>query len=821
MGAVDSKLSFRKGVFRLFEERDIPADDSYWIQFWSLPESENEIYELFGPQDVRRTREQAPENLETLIMALTSRLFALRNHPSFPNAEVAPAREALNCIRVLSRLMPFIYEADLDEWEARFWWAKRRVRLYPPTHVRSPTIGMEENDEVLLGQDTANTTGQQKNVEEFFETKPLAHELVDTLIDLMFFSGFTLPSSFSGTDKVNFIIWQTGVGCTTPVGTSREYEQHKLEILSLLIALMSKPMYQSTKEIPDLQTNFVSYLVGYSDRKIVLTLLCSLLNTVMKYNPTGWKVPYDHVMFVDLRQQLVTYCLQVLVVILAYDPPPLSPGADSIQSERQNSNIFRHYYSKIHRKSDFQFITEGMNRILTQPIQANNSYTSFLPGSQAEIRLYPDMMMLFWETFKCNERFRKYLIDTSTGLDVLVLILYYCRSNKPDASQLGFVRMCIYILQTVTAENGFAVKLNQLFLGHASLPVSVRLPHFQGTYADFLIISIYRLIAGSKGSLKPLYPSMLLSISNIAPYVTNISKESSTKLLNLVTSISAPGFILAEEGNYLLLMHVLDIFNRILEAQLPQNPWLVSLIVRNHERFEALRDFTLDGALLEIEKIKNSQNDIATKGVTSSIDSKDTIATGIPANQLEPSSSAFSVVDDDGDKSLLPQEHSSSLPASSSLQSQESLQVVLPAHGRFLSEKARGKLPEGAGPRSPESDVVSLAFRTCKASGTSGPFTPSQEWVESWLPRLPLYTILTLVAQLAPRLKDTTDPTYLIAQLQELNESRVHPTDTPSSQPFVWTAQATGWPCPAIQRHFYLTFNTTKCDQGRRSNYFK
>lgn len=30
MGASDSKLVFKKGIFRLSEERHIPADDSYW-----------------------------------------------------------------------------------------------------------------------------------------------------------------------------------------------------------------------------------------------------------------------------------------------------------------------------------------------------------------------------------------------------------------------------------------------------------------------------------------------------------------------------------------------------------------------------------------------------------------------------------------------------------------------------------------------------------------------------------------------------------------------------------------------------------------------
>ena len=37
MGASDSKLVFKKGIFRLSEERHIPADDPYWTSVSSPP----------------------------------------------------------------------------------------------------------------------------------------------------------------------------------------------------------------------------------------------------------------------------------------------------------------------------------------------------------------------------------------------------------------------------------------------------------------------------------------------------------------------------------------------------------------------------------------------------------------------------------------------------------------------------------------------------------------------------------------------------------------------------------------------------------------
>lgn len=36
MGASDSKIVFKRGIFRLSEERNIPADDEYWTSVGNL-----------------------------------------------------------------------------------------------------------------------------------------------------------------------------------------------------------------------------------------------------------------------------------------------------------------------------------------------------------------------------------------------------------------------------------------------------------------------------------------------------------------------------------------------------------------------------------------------------------------------------------------------------------------------------------------------------------------------------------------------------------------------------------------------------------------
>ncbi len=133
-------------------------------------------------------------------MAVTSRLFILRHHPSFPDPEFAPEKDALNCIRVLTRILPYLYEADsLQAWENKFFWGTRRKR------TRRSAIA----NEVLFDEAEEDKQDAKPPADEFEDAKPLAEELIDTLIDLLFFSDLTVPKQPHGKPKVTYAIWQS------------------------------------------------------------------------------------------------------------------------------------------------------------------------------------------------------------------------------------------------------------------------------------------------------------------------------------------------------------------------------------------------------------------------------------------------------------------------------------------------------------------------------------------------------------------------------------------------------------------------------------
>ena len=99
----------------------------------------------------------------------------------------------------------------------------------------------------------------------------------------------------------------------------------------------------------------------------------------------------------------------------------------------------------------------------------------------------PETLSLFWELLQCNKRFRSYLIDTDRARDFVVLVLYYAVEAKEDPARQGLVRMCVFILQTLSVEEKFGKKLNAPFTFQETLPSILQIPNFHGSYGDFLI----------------------------------------------------------------------------------------------------------------------------------------------------------------------------------------------------------------------------------------------------------------------------------------------------------------------------------------------
>lgn len=739
---------------------------------------------------------------------MTSRLNALKHHPSFPDPELAPERDALNCIRVLTRILPFVYEAEnLSEWEEQFFWGVRRRKSR-----RAQLAG-----EVLFDEsqaDDAPPPGQDE--ETYEEVKPLAEELLDTLVDLLFYTGFTIPRLPDAKSKVTYAIWQSGVGCKQSISTNKDLESNRCEVLRLILTMMSKSMYMSSALLPVQGVRAITYIATCSDKQIVLSVLCSLINTAIKHNSTSWRIPYDHMVWKDSRQALVVYSLQMLLVLLLYPIPEDGRGPAP-------KNFYRHFLGRLHRPEDFQFLADGMTKVLSQPMQA----TSYLPGTYKHSKWAPEMIMLFWEVLQCNKRFRSFIIDSNRMHDFVILMLFYATEHKTDISWQGAVRMCVFVLQTMSVEPTFGKNLNKKFEAQDTLPQSIRLADFRGSYADYLIVSIHALITTSKGRLDAIYPALLAIVSNMAAYTQDLSMTASTKLLQLFATMSSPSFLLANETNHALLQSLLEAINTIVEHQYAANPNLVYVLVKSRKRIEALRAFTLEGGQQEIERVVRRRKDGLESPSTDEFarpSRTNTNETLSPISRTNTRSETHSTVDDntfaigddddddddDDDAHQPTPSQSSHSPRASRAPSITSSLAddAVPLQLRGMSEKARGKMPAGMQSFSRQNSTTNLSY--VPVTSASGGFIPTAEWIETWLPELPLHTTLTLVKVLAPRLPSSSNSTSnppqqvqngLVDFLAALPESASNPSiaailAAPSPirvHLFEWSPLSLGW----------------------------
>ena len=109
MGASASREKFRESVCALVEV-DVSADDAdFWDELWKIPSSAEEVFELIPPHAARKLRDERFENLATLFTQATAQLCQIVETPYNIYFD-----QALNCVRVLTRILPFLLEKGMS-----------------------------------------------------------------------------------------------------------------------------------------------------------------------------------------------------------------------------------------------------------------------------------------------------------------------------------------------------------------------------------------------------------------------------------------------------------------------------------------------------------------------------------------------------------------------------------------------------------------------------------------------------------------------------------------------------------------------------------
>ncbi|XP_056433505.1 protein HID1b [Gadus chalcogrammus] len=746
MGNADSKLHFRKAVIQLTTKTQPveASDDAFWDQFWAdTAISIQDAFALVPAAEIRAVREESPSNLATLCYKAVEKLVqgADSGCPSDKERQIV-----LNCTRLLTRVLPYIFE-DAD-WRGFFW-------SNVPGAGRAGCLDPDDDSD---------------------DARPLAESLLMAIADLLFCPDFTVrghkkdgPESTEDIQSMDSCeyIWEAGVGFAQSPPHNYLHDLNRAELLKLLLTCFSEAMYLSPST-SDSRNPWVSFFCSTDDRH-ALPLFTSLLNVVCAYDPVGYGIPYNHLLFWDQREQLVELAVQILVVTLEHEVDPAAataldqletPGSPFAPDDHEPSgpeNLFVNYLSRIHREEDFGFILKGIARLLNNPLAQ-----TYLPHSTKKIQFHQELLTLFWKLCDFNKKFLFFVLKSSDVLDMLVPILFYLNDARADQSRLGLMHIGVFILLLLSGERNFGVRLNKPYL----VRVPMDIPVFTGSHADLLIVIFHKIITSGHQRLQPLYDCLLTIIVNVSPYLKSLSMVAANKLLHLLEAFSTPWFLFTSAQNHHLVFFLLEVFNNIIQYQFDGNFNLVYAVIRKRSIFHQLANLPTDTAAIQkaLQRIRKSPPAVSRAGSTE----REAMEGSRPAAPAEPgtlkaSLEATPAIDKLTEKSQVSVDGTMvTLKNRSPTQTAADTSAVAAASDtESNSEHDHEAVQSESGRR-----------RLSSTASSSAVWRATPDWVLLWKAKLPLQTIMRLLQVLVPQVekicidKGLTDESEILKFLQ-------------------------------------------------------
>ncbi|BGP45142.1 hypothetical protein JCM10450v2_000959 [Rhodotorula kratochvilovae] len=364
------------------------------------------------------------------------------------------------------------------------------------------------------------------------------------------------------------------------------------------------------------------------------------------------------------RSALAGASLHLLSCVLLEHAPAPSPAA---KEEAAAPNLFAHYLAKVHRPADLAFLLAGVLHLLegalaAPPPQGGLFASAAGVGAGGEPRRDPlhatEAVVLLLRLLALNRKFALFAARSAPQQRVrLVVALEACVLQwRADDAALGLVRAASGALQAFTAEvagaalsageeaceqlcREMSAPLGAENVGPRLSAVVRRLVEAQGvewerregekgepgvSCAEFLMISLHAVLlpstsaqsapaSPSRTALQALYPSRLLALANLSPFVRGLGHDAATRLVRVWLAFSAPSWVMMEEGNPRLMYYLLETFNNIIHFNLDSNPHLLYSLSITLKRFALLAHFTLAQGIVEARRLRAARRDRQTQ----------------------------------------------------------------------------------------------------------------------------------------------------------------------------------------------------------------
>lgn len=253
MGVAESKIQLKTHFNELITTNDIKESDSVWNFLLSTPVESRELSSLVPARDVRELKERHPENFEMLLKVSIKRLIQATRLSAVGTSSEQPL---LSSIRVLTRVLPFVYEGDMA-WSVNYLWQSE------------------------LGRD-----------------------LLDTIVKLFTYPGFTVDSDQQ--------IWTQGVGSALDYRPSAKILENRIEILRLLLATLCQPLYSVDTPYA------LDYMVSSLPKKQATLIFCSLFNTSLAHSRSIWNKPFQEEVIQTAHAKVAVLSQQAFLALIVH-----------------------------------------------------------------------------------------------------------------------------------------------------------------------------------------------------------------------------------------------------------------------------------------------------------------------------------------------------------------------------------------------------------------------------------------------------------------------------------------------------------------------
>eukprot|EP00943_MAST-04B_sp_MAST-4B-sp1_P000331 g331.t1 len=633
---------------------DTKENDPFWNQIVFQQSTSEIVFAAITPAMVREILEKQPANYKTMITKCLTCIEAfVKSGGNSPEHETI-----LNCLRILTRLIPFAFETG-STLNSEFFW----------NSMKKEAISAEEG---------GNTSGAI--------TEPLStigQRIIHATLKLCFVSNFTVALARAERSKKAIaeavkadpsfqtqlvldddLVWASGVGTTgEPIDINARLDRNRIETLKLLVACFSNILYcEPHKYVPGKDP----WILTATNRNCpnAMTLFHSLINISVGYDPVGLGIPYAGNMMDDPRDELATISLHVFLALVdfAAPPPPKNmaegtanhPSMEKTDAANQTSpkhkktdilnknnqqsvnveNIYRSFVFSLDGTKNFQFLFGGISRLLNNH---HECVSAFFGGATKQIEFHQELLVLFWKLADGNSKFLLFCIQQVDVNEIVLPCLYFMWTGRNRPSMAGLVHLCTFILLLLSGERNFGVSLNKPYSG--ILPLN-EITKFTGTCADLLIIVCHKLVVNGHRTLDSLYNCFLTIISNISPYIKSMCLPTCLKLLNLFEIFSGKRYLLSQDTNHQFVFFLMDIFNNIIQYQYAGNSHLIYAIIRRKSTFDRLFNLKLDG---NDQGIKNNDNSSKTNTDTVKTDDEEKTGINTTSPEIEKSNSSSEV----------------------------------------------------------------------------------------------------------------------------------------------------------------------------------